>query len=193
MKNLALLMGLMLFPTFAYSQWGVKGGINSSNIIDAHYAPMLSAHIGGTYDIRLSRKWFFTPELQAVYIGANINDDGLIMKGGHMRFFSLELPVNISFRPPVSRTTSILVEGGLYGRFGLFGNTEYRFYDSSIDVNESTFSGYNRFDMGIQLGLGLQVKKYYGVLTLQQGLTSAQKGGGYYHHQVLKLSLGHKF
>lgn len=184
---------LLLLSSFnLYSQWGIKGGVNYSTITDSRLAKYkFSGHIGGTYDIRLAHNWYLQPELLFTSIGCDLKDDGDILKKGHVTIYALELPANLSFRPSIADNTNLLLEFGLYARYGLFGNKTYTYYDLP-KVDESPFDAYNRFDTGINLGIGVQKKQYFGILSFQRGLSHASKGSGDYH-QLFKFSLGYKF
>ena len=191
MKNYILVV-FLLISFNAYSQWGIKGGLNYSTLTGLNLPEYkLSGHIGATYDVKLSNKWFFEPELLFTSIGCNLKDDGLVFKEGHVKIYALEVPLNFSYRPQIANNTKLLLDFGLYARYGLFGNTTYHYYEFE-KVDDSPFDGYNRFDTGINLGLGVELKQYSGILSFQRGLSSAEKNTQSYH-QVFKFSLGYKF
>ena len=53
---------MILLSLPAFSQWGIVGGVNISKISDSRSVTfMTSGHIGGTYDFKLSKKWYFQP------------------------------------------------------------------------------------------------------------------------------------
>jgi hypothetical protein len=192
MKKIIPIVILILYSFNLYSQISIKGGLNYSTITDHSLSKYkFSGHIGGTYDFKLSKKWYFQPELLFTSIGCNLKDDGSVVKDGHINIYALEMPVNLSFRPEISDNLHLLVDFGIYLRYGLFGNKKYNYYDSP-KVDESPFNAYNRFDAGLNIGLGLQKNNYYGIFTFQRGLTHAEKGmdGA---HQVLHFSLGYRF
>lgn len=192
MKKLFFLVIVVLFSLNIYSQWGVKGGVNYSRMSDPPSRQYLfSGHIGGTYEHQLSDKWYLQPELLFTSVGYNLEDDIFVIKRAHVKIYALEFPVNFSFRPQIAKETKILLDLGLYIRYGLFGNKMYDFYNSP-KVDESPFDVYNRFDTGLNLGLGLQKHQYYGILSFQHGLSHAEKNY-YTFHQVFKVSLGYRF
>lgn len=174
-----------------YSQWGVKGGVNYTKITGSSLQKYkLFGHIGGTYDVKLSDKWYFQPELLFTSVGCDLKDDRTILRGGHINIYALELPLNLSFRPTIAEKMNLLLDFGLYARYGLFGNKTYKYHDSS-KIDNSPFDAFNRFDTGVNLGVGLQRNQYYGILSFQRGLSRATKGDSEYH-QVFKLSFGYK-
>ena len=183
---------LFCFSISTYSQWGVKGGYNSSSITNSNAAkPLSTFHIGCLYDLKLSEKWYLQPEFQIVGIGCSLSDDKLVLRDGHVRIYALEVPVNFSFRPMIRRNEKLLFDLGLYTRYGLFGNKTYEYYQFE-KIDQSPFDAYNRFDAGLNLGIGLQKEQYFGFITFQQGLFQAEKDiDGY--HQVFKFSVGYRF
>lgn len=192
MRRLIPLLLVLFCSLKAYSQWGVKGGLNYSNMTGSHIQKYVyGGHVGGAYDMKLSDKWYFSPELLFTSIGCRLQSDGSILKGGHVNIYALELPVNFSFRPTIVNNTKLLLDLGLYVRCGLFGNKKYR-YHSDPEVSGNPFDAYNRFDTGLNLGLGVQKNRYFGILSFQRGLSYADNGESGYH-QGFRLSIGYKF
>ena len=195
MKNLFVItVFLWLCSISTYSQWGgVNGGVGASSLTNSKsYAKAMTAfHIGGLYDLKLSDKWYLQPEFQFVKIGFNLKDDGILSKGGHVKIYAIELPVNISFRPKVASDAKLLLDFGLYVRYGLFGNKTYEYY--LIDkIDESPFDAYNRLGTGLNMGVGFQKKQYYWLLSLQRELSYFQKNLNSYN-QIPQFSIGYKF
>lgn len=184
---------LLLFCSFEVdAKWGVKGGLNYSTITGLRLSDYkFSGHIGATYDLKLSNKWYLQPELLFTSIGCNLEDDELILKDGHVKIYALEVPVNLSFRPVIVNDLKLLIDFGLYARYGLFGNKTYKYYEIA-KVDNSPFDAYNRFDTGLNLGVGIIWNRYYGIFSFQRGFSSVEKGISS-NHQIFKFSLGYKF
>ena len=192
MKPIAIILLFILYPLSINAQWGVKIGGHLSSIEDLGYNKYkTSIHVGGTYELKLAEKWYLQPELQFTTVGHKIKNDNYLSKGGHVEIHALELPVNFSFRPTLPNDFKLLFDMGLYTRLGLFGNKTYKYYDLE-KVDESPFDAFSRFDAGLNLGIGLQKKRYYGVFSFQQGFVHAEKDINVYH-RVFKFSLGYKF
>ncbi len=192
MKKISLLtITLILFSFHSYSQWGIKAGINGSTLsgsVDPSY--LISGHLGVTYDVHLSGNWHFQPEFLFTTVGERIKDDGIAMKDSYVKIYAMEAPLNLSYRPTIGNNTKLLFDLGLYMRLGLFGDRVYKYYNSPT-IDNSPFDGYNRFDTGLNLGLGLEKKQYYGLISLQRGLSYGDKNDNY--HVVYRLSLGYRF
>jgi hypothetical protein len=178
----------------AYSQLGVKAGANLSTMTkynnDKYW---LGEHIGVNYDIPLSRKWFIQPELLFTSIGCNFKDDGFFLKSGHIKIYAIEFPLIFSYRHQIEDETYLFVDLGWYFRYALFGNRNYKYYDSQInDVNGSPFDAVNRFDTGVNAGIGIQKNNYYAILGFQKGISHAEKAYGN-RYSSFRLSFGYKF
>ena len=194
MKQIFVILLFLSCSLTAHSQWGVKGGLNYSTITDmasTQYMPF--GHLGVTYEKRMSNNWFLQPELLFTAVGCDLEDDKITLKGGHINMYALELPVNFSFRPKVSEEINIIVDLGAYTRYGLFGNKTYRYYYDIPTVDGSPFDAFNRFDIGLNFGLGLQKNQYSGVFSLSRGFSHVQKNDAGTYHQVFRLSFGYKF
>lgn len=195
-KLLACLFILILLSTSnSYAQWGVKGGGNYTDISRVSpYVSRLGFHIGGTYELKLSEKWYVQPELLFTTAGCNFDNFGGGIKDGYIKMYAFELPVNFSFRPKILKTFTLLTDMGLYARYAIDGNSKYVYADflEKPTQNTNPFEFFNRFDFGLNLGLGLQKNHCSATLTFQRGLSHAAKGSDEYH-QGFKLSLGYKF
>lgn len=192
MKKIIPIVILIFYSFNLYSQVGIKGGINYSTITSHSLSKYkFSGHIGGTYDIKFSERWYVQSELLFTSIGCNLKEDGSVVKDGHINIYALEMPISISFRPEISNNLNLLVDLGMYLQYGLFGNKTYNYYNSP-KIDKSPFDAYNRFNTGLNFGLGLQRKNYYGIFTFQRGVTHAEKDidGS---HQVIRFSLGYRF
>lgn len=192
MRKLILLSAVLVFSLQGYSQWGITAGFDGATITGSPLRNYrYSGHIGSTYDLKLLDKWYFQPALLFTSTGCKLQNDGWVLQGGHVNIYALEIPANFSFRPAIANHTHLLVNCGLYARCGLFGNKKYIYYNDP-KVNESPFDAYNRLDTGINLGVGIQVKNYSGLLTFQRGVIHAEKNGNGYN-QLFRLGIGYKF
>jgi hypothetical protein len=185
----------IVITTPAFSQWGIKGGLNYSDIAqyqDASYR--LGAHLGITFDKALSANWYFQPGLLFTSYGTNLKAIPNFAKSGHVVLYGFEVPLNFSFRPSIGNNLKLLTEVGLYARYGLFGQKKYVYeaVTGAGTVNESPFDAYNRFDLGANLGIGIQKGSYSVSAAYLVGLPSAQKGMGL-PHQMFRVSLGYQF
>lgn len=194
MKKLVLILILLPLSVPLFSQWGIKAGVNNSDLAGHYYdtESVFSFNIGGTYDCQLSGNWYFQPSLLFTSVGFDVKGDGFIIKSGQVRIHALEVPLNLSFRPKIMNDIKLLADFGLYTRYGLFGNKTYEYYSDTPKDDESPFDAYNRFEIGFNLGAGVQVQQYYGMFSFHRGLSNAEKDISFYH-KVFRISLGYYF
>lgn len=109
-------LSLVLFCSLnAFPQWGVKGGLNYSTLSHSTMCKYtFGGHIGGTYDLRLSNNWYLQPGLLFTSIGCKLDDDGSFLKGKYINIYALELPVNFSARPRLTKNTKMLIDRSKY-------------------------------------------------------------------------------
>lgn len=194
MKKLVLILILFPLSNPLFSQWGIKGGVSSTDLAGPYYTTesVISLNFGGTYDYQLSDNWYFQPSLLFNTVGFDIGDDNFVIKNGQVRIHALEIPLNLSFRPKILNQAKLLTDFGLYGRYGLFGDLIYEYHSDTPKSDRSPFDAYNRFDMGFNLGIGLQLQQYYGMLSFHRGLSNAEKDIRYYH-KVFRINIGYFF
>ena len=198
MKKLLVILVISLFPLCCIhsgnrSGFGVKAGLSYTTISGWRMTKYkTSGFIGGTYSIEMKNNWYFQPELLFSNIGSNLKDDKTILSGGHIGIYGIETPVNISYRPSLNRQTNMIFDIGMYSFIGLFGKKEYKYYESPT-INDSPFDAIKRFNVGINLGVGMKYKAYSTTVSFQRGLTDLSKNGGGIYHQSFRLSIGYYF
>ena len=177
----------------AFSQFGVKVGGGMSNMIDGNYFQYRGiGTIGVTYEKSIGRQFFFQPEVLLTNIGTSLRDDCEYLKGGYVYIYGVEIPLNFSYRPSIGKGYNLVLDFGPYAFYGLFGNKKYEYYDSSI-VEGNPFDAYNRFNAGVNLGVGLQLPfRYYGTINLQQGLSEITVDNNKYVRSI-RLLIGYRF
>lgn len=156
-----------LFSSPIFAQWGVKGGMNQSKftaLSDVGYRTGFD--LGVLYDKKLGRISYLQTGLSFVSYGTRLKKNAeMSREKGYVNMYGLEFPFIASLRPHITKNTSIVIDAGLFFRYGLFGNRLFSstdFEDPSILYQDkgSTFNGYRRFDMGINLGVGMKHKQY---------------------------------
>ncbi|MDR0834134.1 MAG: PorT family protein [Candidatus Symbiothrix sp.] len=190
------LVSILFFIGFsipAFAQWGIKGGLNYSDIAKhPNVSYRLGGYIGVTYDKPLSSKWYFQPGLLFTSYGTNIEGiPGFFKPGSHVAIYGVEAPFNFSFRPKIGENMKLVTDAGLYARYGLFGEKKYVYTDGET-IQGSPFDAYNRFDLGINFGLGIQKGIYSVSASYLAGIANAEKGIST-SHQMFRLSIGYQF
>lgn len=191
MKSLILSGVFLLYPVSVFAQWGLKGGVDFSTIFYSRssstekYQP--GFNIGAIYDVKVSRKMYFQPGLLFVTNGYDNEPYGLLKKG-KINIYAIEVPWVMSFRPRMGDHMKLITDFGLYTRYGLFGKIKYDYTSGESTVYES-FDDHMRFDMGLNLGIGVSYLDYALVGTYQLGLTDIQKNLIGVKHQKIRISL----
>ena len=191
-KKTVFLLFFCFLPVFVFAQLGIKGGLNFSKFSGVSYDYKTGFHIGTTYDIVLSKKFYFQPGLSFLSWGSGFSSAQTAIKKGYVSIYGLELPLIISFRPKISKKMKLIFDTGLYAKYGLFGN---KYYECSKikTVKGSAFPAYNRFDIGLNLlGVGIEYLRYYIGGNCQIGLKDAENDVMSLN-QSFRVNLGYRF
>lgn len=194
-KKIVLISFFCSLPILVFSQWGVNGGVNFSKFSGSSYDYKTGFHIGATYDVALSKKFYFQPGLSFLSYGTVFSPTDIIFKKGDVSMYGLELPLLISFRPKVNEKMKFIFDTGLYARYALWGTNYYEYYEHyGVDpVKGSAFPAYNRFDIGLNLlGVGFEYMQYYISGSYQLGLKDAQSEVMSLN-QSFRINLGYRF
>lgn len=192
MRKLFILFICFAFTTNIFAQWGVKGGVDFSTIPSYSDAKSQTGfHLGTTYDIPMSSKFYFQPGLLFTTNGFNIGKL-LAVKQARISMYALELPLLFSLRPKIGKKIKLINNFGLYARYGLFGRQKYEYIDNTSE-KESSYGPYNRADVGLDLGIGLSYEKLSLVGSYQVGFTNAEKEISHSRHQKWRFGMGYSF
>jgi len=190
-SNFLLITGLLLLNFSINAQVGLKAGVDLSSVTTSNSKNEVGFHLGAIYDLKMSNKFYFQPGLLFASNGFAFEANE-VLKKANISMYSLELPLVFSFRPKVTDKSKLLLDFGLYARYGLFGKKKYE-YHYSESINKSPFDAYNRFDTGINLGIGYSYEKITLSAAYQIGLTDAEKEISNMHHKKIRISLGYNF
>lgn len=189
-----LLLGISIFVTSNVSaQWGVSGGCDFSSLSNSESAErQMGFHLGTTYDVPLVSNFYFQPGLLFTSNGFNFRPD-YFYKKKLVRMYALEVPLNLSLRPKLKKNLRLITDFGLYMRYGLFGNKEYKSSNDTETIKESSFVVYNRPDFGLNCGLGLAYERIALIGAYQMGLTNAEKNIGRIRHKKIRITFRYLF
>jgi len=190
MKKVFILLISIFATTSVFAQVGIKGGANFSKFTEYSNSDYLTGfHIGSTLDIPLSKKFYFQPGLLFTLKGTEFNSNILISEG-KVSIYALEVPLLFSFRPQLNEQLKLITNFGPYVNYGLFGSKKYKYENST--VKGSPFDSYNRFDIGLDLGIGLQYKRYIITGEFLMGFNDAEKET-IAKNKAFRISLGYLF
>ena len=191
-KKFLFILILCLFSLPSFSQWSIKGGVDYGTMTgddDINYR--FGFHVGAAYDVELSDRLYFQPSLllSKHSFGFDALWDAL---EGEVDRYVLEVPAVISFRPLLDDEARLMLDAGLYTKLGLWGDREYTLLNH-FKSKKSTYDDYNRFDLGLNLGIGVNFRMMYVMLGYQFSFTEAHKDISGTHYQNFRISLGYKF
>ncbi|MDU1904300.1 MAG: porin family protein [Dysgonomonas sp.] len=183
-----------------YAQLGVKGGLNISSVRNDGYdnSYNLGFNIGGFYDVHLSKKFYFQPQLLFLYEPYSrelpeMNNDKVIYKD-KSNSFSLSIPVLFSYRYPIKDNQKISVDMGPFLSFGLFGEIEAKLWENNILTENYTTDLYTDIrdilDAGLMGGVSYEYEQFILSGHIKYGLTRVTS----YDKTISYLiSVGYKF
>lgn len=93
-KKIVFLLFFCSLPIFVFSQWGIRGGLNFSKFSGSSLDYKTGFHIGTTYDIVLSKKFYFQPGLSFLSWGTGFSSRDVIIKGGACFYLWFGVAVN---------------------------------------------------------------------------------------------------
>lgn len=207
-KGISLFSLLLLFITvqsFAQVKFGVKAGLNLSNMTekdDVHtysnnYKMKTGFHLGVTAEFPISEFFSFEPAL--LYSTKGFIDKDLDYKATASVNY-LEIPMNAIYKINLGGTM-MLISAGPYLGFALSG--KYKGTEHGLDFDESINIGNNEdtddikaLDYGLNIGVGVEIKQI--IIGLQYGLGLANIStytgeGSKSSNKVIGISVGYKF
>lgn len=195
---------LVLLSTFSFVKagepirYGVVGGMNVSSLKMDGADNRLGFHLGGKAELALPSNFFLEGSLlftQKGYESKNyINVDQNLVKW-YLSSYYLELPVHLGYKLAVARDWSLLVSGGAYLGYGLFGKRKTTVAGTSNSTNlYKKYSGDKRFDAGLGLKAGVEFKqKIQLTASYDWGLLKANKHSKDAKNRNVMISVGYLF
>jgi hypothetical protein len=211
MKNLIKLLCVLVLLTMATrtsaQKFAVKAGLNLSKMLlksdNGNYSSDLKMHpgfhIGATVEIPITDIFSFEPGLLLTTKGYNYKRPGSSDYTEKLNLFYFEIPLNAK--------ATFDVEGvKIYGAFGpylgLGLSGKYKTKTSGVSDNSTVNWGSDsenddlkRFDLGINVGAGVEIKSILVGINYGLGLaniSSYTDGGNKAKNRVFAISFGYK-
>lgn len=187
MKKGLILVLFALVSVVSYSQvsWNAKVGMNMNNITDMEDSDMKIGYtLGVGMDYAFTDMWSIQPSLMFSSKGTKVSfeEDGDKYKESYNPLY-LELPVLAAAKFSISDNAKIVVNAGPYFAFGVGGKAsveetdeadyDFKLFSKEDGADEAVM---NRFDVGLQYGVGLEFNKFLVNLSGQYGFTKLLKG-----------------
>lgn len=224
----ATLMSLFILSAFGLSaqslQIGLKVGLNASSLqLQDPSIPnnrtKLGLNLGATATYYLRSNLFLQSGLSLTSKGMHLTDnsslgfgDQLLLPGREASLISrqwyLQAPLYLGYAIPLRPTTKLIFNAGPYLAYGLFGKTQLTgdiIYGDMIEYStwkEPTFGerGLQRVDVGLGMGVGLEVGRATIGITYELGLRDISPTqaayipfyAGSYKNRLVSLSIQHR-
>lgn len=206
--SLALAGTLLANAAFSQVQWGIRGGVNFSNMhfksnnTDRDGKLLTGFNAGVTADINLADEFYIQPGLLYTVKGTKGEVDlpfvGTITSTRTLGY--VELPVNFLYKPDLG-TGRLLLGAGPYFAYGVTGKDKYRDVSSnseiSRDINWGKDEDLKPFDAGAGLLFGYEFANGLSAqLNAQLGLANIAPDNNMdakIKNTLFGISLGYKF
>ena len=198
MKKSVLTVLFALFCTMSFAQlsFNVKAGLNLSSYIGdnsdhSKFKPGVRLGVGMEYQftdiISLQPSLFFSQK------GAKYSEGykGIVDADADVKInqLYLELPINVQFRFNIANNTNLVV--ATFDGEASIGNVGIN-ADEKIDTFGDDGLGYNRFDAGWNIGLGVEFGQILVGLDTQLGFCKIMDGNAP-HNANIGITVGYKF
>jgi hypothetical protein len=186
---IALLIGINTYAQDKPITFGVKAGVNLSNL--SGDVENNKAKIGFNAGVTLD--YGFTSDVYLL-TGLELTTKGYKVKEGDYKLTAnmmyLQLPVHVGYKLTVAEGTKVVFHAGPYVAYGIGGkisDNEDDKWDSFGDESAK------KFDFGLGIGAGLEFGKIGVGLGWDLGLANINRGEGKIKNQNAYLSVGYKF
>jgi hypothetical protein len=206
LKLLIVIIALITtLESFAQIKFGVKGGLNVSNMLDKtkyrtysdEYNSKIGFHLGATAEYSLSEKFSIEPGFLFSTKGYKMEKSGVT---GSLNLNYLEVPINAIYKIELS-SVNILISAGPYLGSAISGKAKAS--EPILGVNEDSKeqkieigTDIKALDFGLDIGAGVEIKDI--TLNLQYGLglanlTPNTENDAKLKNRVIGISIGYKF
>lgn len=192
---LTAVLGMFALAGFSQVKWDAKVGMSMTNMTETTDSKLKVGYtVGVGMDYAFSENW----SLQS---GLNFTGKGTKVEGVKFNMHYVELPVLAAYKFAVGENMKLVVNAGPYFACGLAGKMSaegesVKLFSKEDGADEALM---NRFDLGIQYGVGLEVGEHYLVnLTGQNGLMNTLKnesvwGDASSKNIAFSISVGYRF
>ncbi len=189
---IALLIGINTYAQDKPVTFGVKAGVNLSNV--SGEGDSGDAKIGFNAGVTLD--YGFTPDVYLL-TGLQLTTKGFKVKDIDFtsNLMYLQLPVHIGYKLTVAEATKIVFHAGPYAAYGIGGKTKITAGEDKGEGDSFQDGAYKKFDFGVGLGVGAEFGKIGVDLGYDFGLANINDTNvdGKIKNKNAYLTLGYKF
>lgn len=190
-------LGMFALAGFSQVKWDARVGMNFSNVTKADNTKALPGfQLGVGMDYGFSENWSLQSGLMISSKGYKYDyKDEYYNESHKARPIYLDIPILAAYKFNISDNTKFVINAGPYLAIGLGGKVKY----DGVDESDKVFGddGWNRFDLGIQYGIGLEISDHYLVnLTGQNGFIcpwDTEDGEDKPKNMTFSIGVGYRF
>lgn len=187
--SLAVVAVVALGASAQNIQFGVKGGLNISNLTKASNSKAkIGFNAGVTADYQLAESLYVLSGLEYTTKGAKFTASELSVDASTNLGY-LQLPIHAGYKMSIADDTRLVLHAGPYLAYALSAKTKAGSEKTDI------IDGINRFDAGLGIGAKVELGKISVGLGVDYGLTTVNKDtkNGKNRNMNAGLSVGYKF
>lgn len=219
MKKITFIILTLLLSISSYSQFGLKAGADYGTVAGRDGTSYKWGFHGGmTYDFKVGDMFYIQPAAMLSLHSFELDERDFV-RHGKVEKLSVEVPIVVSFRPVIdSHGTKLVIDLGPYIKYGIAGDKNVQLKDIIFSgTGEAVISGsayddayakgnfqheynddkmsfeFNRLDVGLNVGFGIEVQSIYAGVSYQYGFTTAEKNNSDAHNSIFRFSLGYRF
>jgi outer membrane protein with beta-barrel domain len=173
-RSTLLALAILIYShSFAQVNFGVKGGVTLNSIAQSSYSSSIGYNAGVLANISINPKLFFQPEAQYSVKGEHTPSNGSY-SAGTLRLNYLAIPLLLGYHP-INKLSIVLGP-----ELGFLLNADSHFDNANHNVS----SNFQKFDMGIDLGVtyklchkaGVELRYNYGFQDLEKVIVTNMSG-----------------
>lgn len=196
--KLTLLATFLLVSAIVNAQecpltWGVRGGINLSNLsADGQTADAkVGFNVGVTGEYALAEAIYLQSALELTTKGAKSGNGD---NSSTTNAVYIQLPIHVAYKIDVADNTKVALFAGPYMAYGVGGKSTTKLLGQSTSVNTFESNGLKRFDVGLGGGVGGEFGKIGLTLGYDFGLSNITRAvGTKLRNRNAYLSIGYRF
>ncbi len=186
--SLAVVAVVALSASAQNIQFGVKGGLNMSNISNTGLdsKAKIGFNVGVTADYQVSKDLYVLSGLEYITKGEKYKIEG---GDASLNLAYMQLPIHAGYKISIADDTRLVLHAGPYLAYALSAKTKVGSKKTNI------IDDMNRFDAGLGVGAKAELGKISVGLGVDYGLTTINKNteDGKNRNVNASLSVGYKF
>jgi hypothetical protein len=197
---LLLLFVAVLLPVEAQWRFGLKAGLNRSNLVyrwehhESNSGAAITRFAGGfQIEIPLDEQWYLHTGPYYSGKGANlfVSDSTMKQDSERVRLNYIELPLMVVYKFPTDKKNQFLLSSGFYLGYGFNGTIAWKGGrpPTQKHIHRKEEEDYRRFEPGWMISAMYEIKSRYGLrLDFSKSLLNIQHPDGIQKNRVMGFS-----